>query len=40
MYHRPLNLKNLLFPRRFETSFDLPVSAVLADMHQPAIEDG
>jgi hypothetical protein len=39
-YHRPLNLKNLLFPRRFETSFDLPVSAVLADMHQPAIEDG
>jgi hypothetical protein len=37
-YHRPLNLKNLLFPCRFEPSFDLPVSAILATM-LPIAED-
>jgi hypothetical protein len=31
-YHRPHNLKNLLFPRRFDPRFDCPPSSILADL--------
>jgi hypothetical protein len=36
-YHRPPNLKNLLFPRRFDARFDCPPSSILADLQ--ALED-
>jgi hypothetical protein len=31
-YHRPHNLKNLLFPRRFATRFDCPPSSILSEV--------
>jgi hypothetical protein len=31
-YHQPHNLKNLLFPRGFASSFDCPPSTVLAQI--------
>jgi hypothetical protein len=34
-YHRPPNLKNLLFPRRFDARFDCPPSSILADLLAP-----
>ena len=34
-YHWPHNLKNLLFPRRFDARFDCPPSSILADLQAP-----
>jgi hypothetical protein len=31
-YHRPPNLKNLLFPRRFAARFDCPPSSILSEL--------
>jgi hypothetical protein len=31
-YHRPPNLKNLLFPRRFPTRFDCTPSSILSEL--------